>query len=118
MRAERRGGLTLLEVVVALAILGLGASSWLAVASQGMHSAGISHAREVRLRDASQELARASLWNHAELARRSGTTRSHGLAVQVEAAGTSLWRVSVFDSTGRAPLLSTLVYAPADTNAR
>ena len=117
MRADRRAGLTLIEVMVALAIFGLGAAGWLTLAAQGLHSAALSHAREAEIRAASSELARASLWNSAELARHSGVTRAQGLAVEVAPAGAPLWRVSVADSGGRV-LLTTLVYAPAASSAR
>lgn len=107
--ARARRGLTLIEVLVAVAILGVGAGAWASLAGQGIDAMRATHARETEFQRADNELVRASLWSRTQLEASVGVHRVAGLQIVVERASAALFAVAVADSTG-AVLLSTSFY--------
>lgn len=116
MRADRRG-LTLLEVLVALTILGVAAAAWTALATQA--GAAVNHARalESRIMDASRALTVASLWP-AEHLTLGGSEMVGGVRIRIVPIQQSLFEVSALDSASGAELLRTTIYARGQSDSR
>ena len=117
MTRGRRSGLTLLEVLVALTLLGLGAAAWTGLAGQGMHSIQRGHARELELLRASQAMSRISLWPRERIEALGGNGIVWGFRVGMEPLTPSLYRVTIADSAGGAELLRTSLYVRAAAHA-
>ena len=117
MRADRQG-LTLLEVLVALAILGLGAAAWIGLAAQGMHTQDRVTARADAIQRASFVMARLSLEPRDRLAAMGGLGLLEGFEVRVLPLSESLFQVSLADSAGGAELLRTAFHFPDGRVAR
>jgi prepilin-type N-terminal cleavage/methylation domain-containing protein len=105
-----RRGLTLLEVLVALAILGFGAAGWAALLSQGAHAVQIVRSRETEIQRAAQELSRVSLWSREQVAGHVGRNASNGLILVIGEAAPSLYDVAVADTVRGRVLLHTSFY--------
>jgi prepilin-type N-terminal cleavage/methylation domain-containing protein len=105
-------GFVLIEVLVALAILGFAGLALVEVASQSLVT--LDRAREVehRLADEDRLLAAHALLDRRDLGVRVGWRRVGPYDVRVDRLGFSLFRVSVGPADG-APDLITVVYRPA-----
>jgi prepilin-type N-terminal cleavage/methylation domain-containing protein len=111
LRGRTRRGVSLLEVVVALAVLGLAAASWVGLAVQSMHTVAIYHARELVVRGAARELAGVTLWSGEQFRQRIGQWRDGPFLLTVTELAPSVYGVVVADSSSAAPLLRTAFYA-------
>lgn len=114
--ARPRRGLTLLEVLVALAILGLAAAGWATLFGQSMHAVRLMQSRDAEMRNATAQIARVSTWSRPQLAARVGRTNASGFLLIVGPITPSLYDVTIADTTHGAPLLRTSFYA-RDTSA-
>jgi prepilin-type N-terminal cleavage/methylation domain-containing protein len=116
--ARRRSGLTLLEVLVALAILGLGSAAWVGLVAQGMHAARMSDSRDAQIQHAALQLARMSTWSRTQLAAHVGRTAAPGFLVIVGEVTPSLYDVVIADTVRGAVLLHTSFYVRESSVAR
>src|SRR5262245_35611207 len=106
----RRSGLTLLEVLAALVILGLCAAGWAALLGQGTHSVHASESRELEIESAAHQLSTVALWSNAELLGHTGRSRLGDVVLVVGQTTPTLFDVAVADTlTGRI-LLRTSFY--------
>ena len=108
MRARR--GLTLIEVLVALVILAVGAASWASFAGQGAHAMRLAAARDAETQRASQLLARLSLWNRERLDALGAGRRVDGFVVAARPRGERVVAVTIADSAGQRVILRTSLY--------
>jgi len=102
---------TLLEVLVALVLLGLINAAWVTLSIQSMHSAADSHSRELEVQSAARELGRMSIWSGEQFRARIGRTPQGSFLLTVSELAPSLYGVLLADMTGGAPLLRTAFYA-------
>ena len=103
--------MTLIEVMVALAILVGTAGPLVALAHAALVRAAQVHREEARYRRASQTLTRVALLPRADLERRIGEHAMDGFAVSVQRPSPELFRLAVADTTEPArPLLVTVLY--------
>jgi len=105
-------GTTLLEVVAALAILGLVGAGFLELSVQQLQVARAQHDRDTRMREAENVMARAAAWPVGELQTHIGTTMVDGFRVEIALLAPSLYSLAIFEGTTPSPLLRTLRYAP------
>jgi len=105
-----RPGVTLLEVLVALAVLGVVGAAWVGLSAQSMHTVALYHARELEVQGAARELAALTLWSDEQFRRRIGQTRHGAFLLTVAELAPSVYGVVVADGTGAAPLLRTAFY--------
>lgn len=116
MRADR-SGLTLLEVLVALAILALGAAAWVALAAQGMHTQNRVSARANQVQRASLVMAHLSILPRDRIAALGGVGLVEGFHVRVLPLSETLLEVGIADSAHGAELLRTSFHFPAFSGA-
>jgi prepilin-type N-terminal cleavage/methylation domain-containing protein len=109
---RRRGGFTLIEVLVALVLV---ASMAAAVASLASTNANVvARAREAdrEARDASAFLDMVALWPREDLDRHLGEHEQGAWRLRVAHPAPSLYTATLLDSSGRRPLLATALYRP------
>ena len=106
MRHER-SGLTLIEVLVALSILALGATAWIALAAQGWHTQAAVTSRARRMQRASLAMTSLSIQSRERIAAMGGVGLFQGFHVRVVPLSASLVEVSLSDSAGGAEILRT-----------
>lgn len=110
-RGER--GMTLLEVLVALALLAAGGAALLATASAALREERQARTEERAVDAASRVLAATSLLTGADLDRRLGERVVGEFLVRVERPEPGLYRVSVAEVTSPdLELLATVLYQP------
>jgi len=107
--AARRRGLTLLEVLIALAIMGLSAAALVAMGAQAMSTYTSAYQQHARLERASALLARMSTWSFDELRARAGRRRVGECTVEVMPLASALFSVAIEAQAGP-PLLRTTFY--------
>jgi prepilin-type N-terminal cleavage/methylation domain-containing protein len=109
-------GFALLEVLVALAILGTAGLAVVELAAQGTRA--VTHALEVERRVADEDrLLRAySLLNRRDLGQRVGLARVGPYAVRVERLDFALFRIALGAADGPVDL-ETILYRPEETDA-
>lgn len=115
MRRARtlRPGIVLLEVLVAMAILG---TAGLAMLSLSMDAAGA--VRRARDADSNSELAsdflsHVALWDQVDLDRHLGEHPQGEWRLDVERTSTALYQVTLRDSAGARVLMATTLYRPS-----
>src|SRR6478736_1242160 len=101
MRAERRGkvtrvraGIALLDVVIALTVLGLSGTALITLLGQTAHSVRHVRQTEREVRQASDELGRFVAYDRPMLVAMVGRSLRHGWIVRVTPAGSDLFDVS------------------------
>lgn len=109
MPNSHRRGLSLIEVIVAMALLGLVGLAWLTLAAQSVASLDRAHARERRLLAASTLLMRVSALPRAELESLAGRRRIGDFTLRVSASSVQRFELAVLDSLGAHMLLRTHV---------
>jgi prepilin-type N-terminal cleavage/methylation domain-containing protein len=109
-------GFALLEVLVALVILGLAGLAFVELASQGTRAVARAVDLERRVADEDRLLTAYVLLSRRDLGRRVGLARVGPYGVQVERLDFDLFRISLA-SVGGAVDLSTVVYRPESTDA-
>lgn len=115
MRVANRQGLTLVEVLVAIAVLGATGTVALSTLGATRDALRTALSAEVRTRRASQLLAVLALESNAGLARREGR-RLHGQnVVEVVRLKFSCWKIAVIDDRLREVLVETVVCRGEET---
>jgi len=102
----------LLDVVIALVVLGLSGVGMIALLGQTAHSVRIVRNTERDVRHASDELGRFVVYDRAQLVAMVGRSTSHGWTIQVTQVEPDLFDVSIAASDTSAALLHTSVYRP------
>ena len=105
-----RRGVVLLEVLAALTIFAFSAASAIALLSQLSDTEQHAHANERTVADQDRLMAGYSLLAREDLDRRLGARMVGGYVVEVQRPASTLYRVTVGDSTGVE--LATLLYRP------
>jgi prepilin-type N-terminal cleavage/methylation domain-containing protein len=117
MSAATRRGMTLLEVLVALAILG---SAGLAIVMLGTESwRAVRNARDAdrSLREASALFEAVALWPREDLDRHLGT-RTQGIwRMRVDRAAPTLYVVTLADASSGTTILETTLFRPVAPRA-
>src|SRR5450432_4926981 len=122
-RADRRG-VALLEVLAALAILGIAGSGLTAFAIESAGAVRRARAEDDRMRAASAFLDKVALWERDDLDRHLGDHRQGDWRLSIMRPAATLYVVRLADSSGARTLLSTALYrresyvALEDENAR
>lgn len=106
-----RRGFALLEVLVALAVLGLAGLAFVGVASQSLDALDRARQTEERVADEDRLLAAYALLNRRDLGARIGLRRVGPYDVRVDRLDFSLFRVAVGPADGSAEL-ATVLYRP------
>jgi len=117
-RGERRRGVALLEVLVALAVLGTAAASLTALALQAGRATDAARRADGDTRRASAFLAMVSLWPREDLDRRLGSRRQGDWTLDVRRPAPGVYRLSLRDSSGARELLRTSLYRPDSAEMR
>ena len=105
-------GSALLDVVIALAVLGLSGVGLVTLLGQTAHSMRNVRTTERELRRASDELGRFVMYDRSHLIAMVGKSVSHGWIIDVAQAAPSLFDVSIAATPAALPLLRTTVYRP------
>lgn len=103
----------LLEVLIAMAILGFVAASALSLAADGSSRAQRNHATEAELRDASALMDAVALWSREDLDRHLGRRPQGSWRMEIQREGDALYDVRLEDGTTARLLLQTSFYRPA-----
>jgi hypothetical protein len=96
--------------MVALAILAAVGSAAAWTAAESIHAVGRVHEREARLHLAAKLLTAVSLWPRADLDRHLGTTRQGPLRMQIDRLRSTLYAVSLADSSSGTVLVQTSLF--------
>jgi type II secretory pathway pseudopilin PulG len=102
----------LLEVLVALAILGMAGSAFVGIAVQSARAAQLARDAETRITAASDFLDKVSLWQRADLDRHLGDRPEGSWRLRVNRVSPDIYDVVLSDSTGGRLLLETALYRP------
>lgn len=109
--ADRQGSV-LLETMVALAVLAAVGSAAAWTAAESIHAVSRVHEREARLRVADRLLTAVSLWPREDLDRHLGTTKQGPLRMRIDRLRSTLYDVTLADSTTGKVLLHTSLFRP------
>ncbi len=109
MRSER--GVALLEVLAALAIVGVAALALVELEAAGLRATGVARDRELELADADRLMAAYTLLTRNELDQRLGDRSVGRYLVNVQRAEPDLYRIAIAG-------LTTVVYKPEARDAR
>ncbi|MEP6493406.1 MAG: hypothetical protein ABJF01_12055 [bacterium] len=118
MRASSRRGSALIEVLLALVLLGVAGSALITLLGQTAHSMRTTLEGERLARAAASELGGLAVATHADLVARQGRSSLHGWTFQITAVSLSLFDVTISEPGGRTPLLQTTLYRPDSSDAR
>lgn len=110
-------GFSLIEVVVALAILGIAGLALVEATAQGLRTAGASYQRERLIADEDRLLSAYSALTRTELEARIGWHVVGRYGLTIERRGLSLFDVTV-GPQGAPPDLATVLYRPEMSEAR
>jgi prepilin-type N-terminal cleavage/methylation domain-containing protein len=110
MTRTARRGITLLEVLVALAILATSALAILGAANQSWRAIRAAAEADSSLLDASAFLEAVALWPREELDQRLGERVQHPWKLSIDRPVPTLYVVTLVDSSGRDTLLVTSLY--------
>jgi len=116
MPRGERPGVALLEVLVALAILGAAGSAMLALAIGTERSVSGARAESTRMLQASRFMDKVALWDRSELDMRLGTRRQGAWRLYIARELPTVYTLQLRDSIGGRVLLETTVFR-ADTTA-
>lgn len=109
-----RSGATLLEVIVALAILAIGGLAIMTHIGNSLATVERTSERERAMRDASRFMESVSLWPTEDLNARLGVRTQGSWRLHITRVSPSLYDVQLLDSTGTHILLSTSLWRPID----
>ena len=118
MKCRSRCGMTLLEVLVALAILATAATAVLGVAAQSWHAVQSARDADRSLGDASAFLDAVALWPREDLERHLGDRAQHPWRMRVDRPLPTLYVVALTDSSGGDTLLVTSLYRAEPAGVR
>jgi type II secretory pathway pseudopilin PulG len=105
-----RAGVVLLEVLVALMILGIAGGAAITLAVDAGNSLRRAQEAEAATRSASAFLDRVSLWGRGDLDRRLGERVQGHWRLRIDRPAPTLYVVELRDSTGRWTLLGTALF--------
>jgi type II secretory pathway pseudopilin PulG len=112
-RAERpRSGAVLLEVIVAMAILGTVATAVTTLAVDAGRLVRHARASEAEVRAASAFLTKVALWERDDLDRHLGDHAQGAWRMTVVHRTASLYDIAIRDSATSVPMLRTVLYRP------
>ena len=117
-RAEQRVGAVLFEVLVAMTILVICGTSWVALLRDATNSVRTLRTTERHTLTASAELRRVTLWSAVELEARTGSSRLGPFTVTVDRIGSGLFAITLGDTGTAASVLGTTVYADRRADAK
>jgi prepilin-type N-terminal cleavage/methylation domain-containing protein len=106
--------MTLVEVVVAVAILGVGGVAYLGLVSTSLHRVEEARRREHEVSSAGDFLAAVSLWSREDLDRRLGDRRQGPWRLVIDRESPRLYAVWIRDTLTNATLLETTLYRGED----
>jgi hypothetical protein len=112
MHGDIKRGSALLDVVIALVVLGFSGVAMITLLGQTAHSVRTVRNTERELRRASDELGRFVVYDRAQLTGMVGRSLSHGWSIDVRQATPDLFDVAIAESDTSAALLRTAVYRP------
>jgi prepilin-type N-terminal cleavage/methylation domain-containing protein len=112
MRRRPRQGMTLLEVLVALAILSAGALSIAALGAQSWRAVHAARDADRSTADASAFLDAVALWPREELDQRLGDRVQQPWRLRIDRPLPTLYVVTLADSSGRDTILATSLFRP------
>lgn len=116
MPGRSRGGFSILEPVVALAILGLAGGGWIALLAE-TRAAGASVDRvERQTRSAATLLAGLAREPRRSLVARAGRRRIGPHEVRISHRDGVLFSIAIVDPSSQAVLLETVVYRPRESD--
>ena len=108
----RRNGNALLDVVIALVVLGLSGVALITLLGQTAHSVRDVRNTERLVRGASDEIERLVAYDRLQLIALVGRSSVRGWRLEIARDGSSLFDVSIATSDSTAPLLRTSLYRP------
>ena len=114
---QSRRGVVLLEVMVALAMLPLGAVSVVTLASESLRAVARAEAADEETARASAFLDAVALWPRADLDRHLGNRSEGAWRLDIQRPLPTWYTVTLLDSLGTVPLLATSLYRPEVANA-
>lgn len=112
MRSELRSGFTLLELIVAITLLGTVGTALVALVRQTRATMDQALASEMRVRHASRTLHELSRETRAQLERRIGRRRSDAYEVRVDRESHDLFALALVDTATGVVLVETIVHRP------
>jgi type II secretory pathway pseudopilin PulG len=118
-RAEwmrRRGGTTLIEVIVALVLVASMAAAVASLASANANVIARARGADLESRRASAFLDMVALWPREDLDRRLGEHEQGEWRLRVARPAPTLYMATLLDSSGRRRLLATALYRPDSTS--
>ncbi len=104
----------LLEVIVALAILGVAGAAAVTMSAESARAVARARATDSETRAASALLDAVALWSRDDLDRHIGDRRQGPWRMRVERPLTTVYLVTLADSSGAATILQTALFR-ADT---
>ena len=113
----QRRGVVLLEVMIAVAVLALGAVSMVALASESLDAVTRAQAADADIARASSLLDAVALWPRADLDRHLGDRPEGAWRLQVERPMPMLYTVKLSDTLGGHVLLASALFRPEDPHA-
>ena len=113
-----RAGLTLLEVMVALVILGTAAAASMAMMGQSAAVVAGAQRAERDMRAGSALLEAVALWPAADLDRHLGATRQGSFRLAIDRTSSALYDIQLTDTLGRRVLIETSLFRPASVDAK
>ena len=117
MCVDRSRGSALLDVVIALAVLGLSGVALITLLGQTAQSMRNVRNTERSVRQASDELGRFVVYDRTQLVSMLGRSMSHGWVVAVAPATPDLFDLAIAESDTTGPLLRTTLYRPDTVRA-
>ena len=110
-RGRQRAGVVLLEVIVALTILAISATTMIALASASIRAVGRAQAADDATAQADDFLQIVALWPRADLDRHLGDREEGRWHMRIDRPKATLYTVTLYDSAGRAVLHTSLYRA-------
>jgi hypothetical protein len=114
---RHRRGSALLDVVIALVVLGLSGLALITLLGQGAHSVRSIRDTEREVRQASDELGRLIMYDRARLIGMVGRSWSSGWSIEIVRSSRDLFDVTIAETDTSAALLRTSVYRPDTLDA-
>lgn len=110
--------MTLLEVLIALAILGSGGVAIVALAGQSWNAVRSAEEADQSMREAAAFIEAVALWPREDLDQRLGERVQHPWRMRIDRPHPALYAVTLTDSSGRDTLLTTSIFRPEPAHAR
>lgn len=118
VRARRRRGVALLEVLVGLTLLATSGVTLLTLLVQSSGSVELHHRRDVETRAASAALDAIAIWPREQLDARVGRSQRGPWTVEITLLTPTLYRVTIEHPLTGQVVLRTILYRQADDHRR